>query len=129
MLVKSVRVLCPMNTLIQVTLLSSHIISDQEGKEMKMIDKTQIKNTIRKKLKNNGVRKASLFGSFQSGDFGNDSDIDIMIEPDENMSLLDLARLKREIEEVVGFRVDIITYRSLNPRYLDKFMKNAEELI
>ncbi len=77
----------------------------------------------------NGIKKASLFGSLHSGDFVENSDIDIMIEARENMSLLDIARLKRELEEMSGFKVDLITYGSIDPRYRKKFMDNSEELI
>lgn len=51
-----------------------------------------------------------------------------MIEAGDDMSLLDLSRLKRELEEICGFKVDIITFRSIDPRYRDQFMKNTEEL-
>ncbi len=96
---------------------------------MKHINRSSLKNIIRKGLIENGIRKASLFGSLHSGDFKETSDIDLMIEAKEDMSLMDLARLKRELEEASGFRVDIITYRSLDPRYKDIFINNSEELI
>ena len=96
---------------------------------MEGIDRISIKRTIRNQLKKNGIKKASLFGSFHSGNFDENSDIDILIEANDDMSLMDLARIKREIEEVAGFRVDIMTYRSLDPRYKELFMSNSEELI
>lgn len=96
---------------------------------MRQINRSLLKNTIRKELVKNGIRKASLFGSLYNGEFRETSDIDIMIEAKNDMSLLDLARLKRELEEVSGFKVDIITFRSIDPRYRDLFIKNSEELI
>lgn len=96
---------------------------------MVTLSKMAMKNIIRKELMKNGIKKASLFGSLHSGDFKESSDIDIMIEARENMSLLDLSRLKRELEEICGFKVDIITYGSIDPRYRDQFIRNSEELI
>lgn len=86
-------------------------------------------NIIRRELVKRGIEKASLFGSLHSGNFSETSDIDIMIEARDDMSLLDLTRLKRELEEVCGFKVDIVTYRSIDPRYREEFIKNSEELI
>lgn len=85
--------------------------------------------SIRNRLLKNGIKKASLFGSLHSGEFGEDSDIDIMIETRDDMSLLDMARLKRELEEITGFKVDLITYGSIDPRYRKKFIDNSEVLI
>ncbi|MFO8051964.1 MAG: nucleotidyltransferase domain-containing protein [Thermoplasmatota archaeon] len=96
---------------------------------MKGPDPGALKKVIRNRLLKNGIRKASLFGSLHSGNFGENSDIDIMIEARENMSLLDLARLKRELEEISGFNVDLITYGSIDPRYRKRFMNNSEDLI
>ena len=96
---------------------------------MKGIEKSSIIKSIKKELMRNGIRRASLFGSLHSGNFTEKSDIDIMIEPTNDMSLLDLAKLKRELEEIVGFRVDIITYNSLDIRYKERFISNSEELI
>ena len=96
---------------------------------MKEIEKSSIIKSIKKELMRNGIRRASLFGSLHSGNFTEKSDIDIMIEPPNDMSLLDLAKLKRELEEIVGFRVDIITYNSLDIRYKERFISNSEELI
>ena len=96
---------------------------------MQYPDPGSLKKPIRDRLLKNGIKKASLFGSLHSGDFEENSDIDIMIEAREDMSLLDLARLKHELEEITGFKVDLITYGSIDPSYRKKFIDNSEELI
>ena len=96
---------------------------------MKKLNRSKIKTIIKKELIRNGIKKASLFGSLLGGNFKDNSDIDIMIEAKDDMSLMDLARLERELEEACGFTVDIITYRSIDPRYKDLFINNSEELI
>lgn len=96
---------------------------------MQQPDLGSLKKSIRNRLIKNGIQKASLFGSLHSDNFNENSDIDVMIEARENMSLLDLARLKRELEEVSGFKVDLITYGSIDPRYRKQFMDNSEDLI
>ncbi|MCL4362745.1 nucleotidyltransferase family protein, partial [Candidatus Parvarchaeota archaeon] len=65
-------------------------------------------------LKEHGIRKAAVFGSFARGDFDDKSDVDFLIEPpDGKFSLLDLAGVKVDLEEVLGRKVDLVLYRSI----------------
>lgn len=75
----------------------------------------KIKKKILPILKQAGVKKSSLFGSYVRGEETKESDVDILIEPPKRMSLFDLAGLKLDLEEVLGQEVDIITYNSVHP--------------
>ena len=66
-------------------------------------------------LKKHEVKRASLFGSIVREEMTEQSDIDILIEFDGEKSLLDLAALKRELEETLQCKVDVLTYNSLHP--------------
>ena len=68
------------------------------------------------------IPSSALFGSVVRGESTDDSDIDILVEFRGRKSLLDLAGLKIELEETLGKRVDVITYRSLNPRLRDRIL-------
>ena len=61
------------------------------------------------------VPKAAFFGSLVSGKFSKKSDVDILIDTPNNMSLLDLAGLKLELEDTLKREVDIVTYNGLSP--------------
>jgi predicted nucleotidyltransferase len=74
-------------------------------------------------LKRFGVKRASLFGSLARGEDREDSDIDILVEFEAGKSLLDLAGLKIELEELLGRRVDLLTFNSLHPLLKDKILK------
>lgn len=76
----------------------------------------KIKQKIRDVLKKQGVVKAGIFGSYARGDQKKDSDVDILIEipKDRKFSLLDLAGLQLELEEKLGKKVDILTYKSIH---------------
>lgn len=56
------------------------------------------------------VRKLTLFGSQARGDARPDSDVDLLIEyePDADLSLFDVARLRDELTELFGRPVDLI---------------------
>lgn len=60
-----------------------------------------------------GARNVRIFGSFSCGDFGPESDIDLLVEMDESRSLLDMAGLKIDLEELLGRRVNIVTPDSI----------------
>ncbi len=48
------------------------------------------------------VKNARLFGSASRGDDIDGSDLDILVEPTDTTTLLDLARLKLELERLLG---------------------------
>lgn len=75
---------------------------------------------IKKILKNYGIKKACLFGSFARGEKFND--IDVIIEPPRGFSLLDLSALANRLEEITGFKFDILTFKGISP-YMKKYIK------
>ena len=80
-------------------------------------------------LKAHKIKKAAVFGSFARGDFDDKSDVDILIEPpDEEFSLLDLARLKVSLEDVLGRQIDLVTYDSIYEPIKDRIMKESKPL-
>ena len=86
------------------------------------------KSIIIRVLRNHGVKRASLFGSNVTGEATSDSDIDLLVEFEGRKSLLDLAGLKIELEELIGKKVDILTYKSLHPLLRDRILKEQEAL-
>jgi predicted nucleotidyltransferase len=90
------------------------------------IDK--LKNAIRDTLEKYGVKKAALFGSVIRGEALEDSDIDLLVEFEPGKSLLDLARLKLELEGLLKRKVDIVTYRSLHPLLKERILSSQIEI-
>jgi len=77
------------------------------------------------------VRELSLFGSQARDDAGPDSDVDLLVdfEPDADWSLLDMARLHDELEEVFGRRIDLIRERNVaNPYRLASIRRDKKLL-
>jgi len=92
------------------------------------MSKEEIKRILVKVLKKEGVIKASLFGSVARGDDRENSDIDIIVQFKEGKSLLDLAGLKVELEELFHRKVDVITFNSIHPLLKEYIEKEQEEL-
>ena len=70
-------------------------------------------------LMRHGITHAGIFGSFARGEADATSDVDILIDPPEGMTLFGLAALGNDFESVLGRSVDILTYRSLRPHFRD----------
>jgi uncharacterized protein len=61
------------------------------------------------------IRKLALFGSVLRDDFGPESDVDVLVEFEEGrpVGLVDLAAMEMELEQVLGRKVDLVTFRSV----------------
>jgi|WetSurMetagenome_2_1015567.scaffolds.fasta_scaffold172566_2 uncharacterized protein len=61
------------------------------------------------------VLEFALFGSVLRGDFSIHSDIDVLVSFDahSNWSLFDHIKMKRELSEIFGREVDLVTRRAL----------------
>lgn len=66
-------------------------------------------------LKSQGVLKAALFGSMVQGNTKKGSDVDLLVELADDKSLLDLVGLKFDLEDVLGKKVDLLTYDAIHP--------------
>lgn len=89
----------------------------------------EIKNMLIEVLKQHGVKKAALFGSIVRGEATEESDIDLLIEFEGRKSLLDLAGLQLELQELLGRRVDVLTYKSLHPLLKDRILSEQEVIL
>ena len=89
----------------------------------------EIKEKILNALKQNDVKRASLFGSVVRGELTDESDIDILVEFKGRKSLLDLVGLKLELEEMLKRKVDVLTYNSLHPLLKDRILREQEVIL
>jgi predicted nucleotidyltransferase len=54
-------------------------------------------------------------GSVARGDATSESDVDLIVDPQSEASLLDLAQFADDLEQVLGHPVDVLSARSLDP--------------
>jgi hypothetical protein len=86
-------------------------------------------NKIVPVLKRYDVARAAIFGSLARGEMKAGSDIDILIEFRGEKSLLDLAGLKLELEELLEKKVDVLTYNCLHPLLRDRILSEQEVIL
>lgn len=100
------------------------------GKVQIAVSKEQIAEVCRKWQ----VSKLCLFGSVLREDFGPESDIDVLVtfDPEVKHSVADLERMKDELSEVFGRKVDLVERRVVeqSPNYIRRrqILDSAEVL-
>jgi predicted nucleotidyltransferase len=62
-----------------------------------------------------GAGNVRVFGSVARGEDGPGSDVDLLVDPGDQMSLVDLGRLEEELTDLLGRPVDVVPARSLRP--------------
>jgi predicted nucleotidyltransferase len=88
----------------------------------------RLRASIRRIAGSHGARNVRVFGSFARGEQRSGSDLDLLVELPEHGSLLDVARLKVELERVVRRSVDVIPEDSLKPSLRDRILAEARPL-
>ena len=72
-----------------------------------------------------GVARVSLFGSFARDEGREDSDVDLLVEFSRPIGLFEFVRLQRQLGELVGHRVDLVTPAALTPQLRDRILSEA----
>ena len=72
-----------------------------------------------------GALNARIFGSVARGEFDENSDLDILVELKPGVTLLQHAAMVRELEGLLGCKVDIVSEKGLRPRVRNRVLKEA----
>jgi uncharacterized protein len=75
-----------------------------------------------------GARNVRLFGSTARGEAEASSDLDFLVEMEEGRSLLDLVGLWQDLEDLLGYKVDVITDGGISPYLRGKIYAEAVPL-
>lgn len=74
------------------------------------------------------LARPRVFGSTLRGDDRDGSDLDLLVDPLPGASLFDLGGLQEELEALTGIRVDLLTPKSLSPRFRAHVLAEAKPL-
>ena len=66
-----------------------------------------------------------VFGSVVHGDDTDGSDLDLLIDPRPNTSLLDIAQIQVELEAQLGVPIDVLTPSALPMKFRDQVLREA----
>lgn len=80
------------------------------------------RDAIRRVVQSHRARNPRVFGSVLHGDDTDDSDLDILVEPTAETSLLDLGAIYYELNALLGVPVDVVTPNALPKRSRDQVL-------
>lgn len=75
-----------------------------------------------------GARDVRVFGSAARGEWGPESDLDLLVELEPGRTLLDLAALRADLEAALGRPVDVVTEQGLYWLLRRRILKEARAL-
>jgi predicted nucleotidyltransferase len=88
-----------------------------------------IRQSILPILRRYGVSKAGLFGSVVSNQMLPESDIDILVQIDKDISLLDFVGMKLELEQALNRSVDLVEYDTIKPLLRETILRQQETIL
>ncbi|MGH8687331.1 MAG: nucleotidyltransferase family protein [Burkholderiales bacterium] len=84
------------------------------------------RDDIRRVVEQNGTRNARVFGSVLRGDDTESSDLDLLVDPMPDTTLLDIARIQNRLQKLLGVTVDVLTPRALPEKSRERILSEAE---
>ena len=66
-----------------------------------------------------------VFGSVLHGEDTEESDLDLLVEPTPETSLLDIAKIQVGLERLLGVRIDVVTPRALPDSFRNQVLESA----
>ena len=89
----------------------------------------EIKNKAVPVLKEAGVTRSSIFGSYVRGEERENSDIDMLVDFPKEKSLFDFVELQLKLEDVLNKKVDLGEYKTLKPRIKDRVLSEQIQIL
>jgi predicted nucleotidyltransferase len=75
-------------------------------------------------LRRHGVMNPEIFGSAARGDDREDSDVDLLVDFAPGTDIIDIIGIKRELEDVLGVPVDLVSRNGLKERVRSRAAKD-----
>jgi uncharacterized protein len=80
---------------------------------------------IRRVVESHHACNARVFGSVVHGDDAEGSDLDILIDPTPDTTLMDVAAIQVELQRLLGVSVDVLTPRALPDAFRSRVLSEA----
>ena len=75
-------------------------------------------------LRRYNVTRAGLFGSSARGEDTEMSDVDILVEFGNDISLLDYMKIKLNLEDILNKKVDLVEYQAIKPQLRKRILSD-----
>lgn len=74
-----------------------------------------IEQKVKQVLQRHHVKRGGLFGSIATGNFNEQSDVDLLVELADGTGLLEFIQIKQELEDILQLPVDLVEYDAIKP--------------
>lgn len=81
---------------------------------------------IRSIVSNNRASNARVFGSVLRGEDTDESDLDLLVEPQPGMTLLNVGAIECTVSELLGVEVDVLTPNALPDKFRARVLAEAQ---
>ncbi|MDR6521851.1 MULTISPECIES: nucleotidyltransferase family protein [Variovorax] len=85
----------------------------------------QHRDRIREIALSHHVSSVRVFGSALRGEDGPDSDLDLLVEPTAQTTLMDIGAIRYELKSLLGMEVDVLTPNGLPLKFRDQVLREA----
>ncbi|MBH2018149.1 nucleotidyltransferase family protein [Polaromonas sp.] len=83
------------------------------------------RDAIRRIVESHRAGNARVFGSVIHGDDTEESDLDLLIDPTSETTLMDIAAIQVELEHFLGVTVDVLTPNALPEKFRGTVLAEA----
>jgi hypothetical protein len=86
------------------------------------------RDQIRKIALKNRVTNPRVFGSVLRNEDTEESDLDILVEPTEDTTLMDIGAIQIELSELLQISIDVLTPRALPEKFRAAVIQEAQPI-
>lgn len=84
------------------------------------------RRAIRRIVEQNHALNARIFGSVLHGEDTDNSDLDLLVDPTDETTLMDIARIQNRLQVLLGVPVDVLTPKALPKKFRYQVLKEAK---
>jgi predicted nucleotidyltransferase len=75
--------------------------------------------------RSHGATSVRVFGSRARGENSPESDLDLLVTMEPDRSLLDVVAIRQDLEDLLGYPVDVVTEGGLSPYLRERILAEA----
>jgi predicted nucleotidyltransferase len=83
------------------------------------------RDAIREIALRHRVEQVRVFGSVLHGQDTDESDLDLLVEPTADTTLLDIGAIRHELRQLLGVPVDVLTPKALPDNFREQILAEA----
>lgn len=86
------------------------------------------REAIRRVVESHRALNPRVFGSVVHGNDAEDSDLDILIDPTPETTLMDIGAIRHELLQLLGVPVDVLTPKALPEKFRASVLAEAQSI-